>query len=886
MIPVSLTTDFGRSPMGIDSPRPRFSWQLRSPRHAAQQSSYELQVASTSSIFEKADLWSPGPIASSQCVGIEYRGSPLASTQRVYWRVRVTDEAGDVSPWSEPAEFTTGIYHDADWLARWVTTPTDPASRLPLFRRRFTVPDQCDRAVLHVCGLGHHEVFINGTKVGSHLLSPGWTKYDKTCLYETFDITAQLRPSAQNTIGVMLGNGMYNVPDRKDSPGRYAKFTATFGPPKLIAQLYLFRGTQQLMAVFTGDDRWLTTPGPITFSCTYGGEDFDARSLPARWAEPEASDDHWLPAVICEGPGGVLRGYSHSAPPLVEHERYAPRGQQAPFDCTTIYDLGQNISMIPELSLSGPAGSAVRITPAELIHPSGKLDRRSAAHDAADSHWKYTLGGSPASETWSPKFTYNGARYLQVERLASADGSLPTVQKIESVAVHSAAEPVGEFVCSLDLFNRTRTLIRNAQRSNLVSVLTDCPHREKLGWLEQYHLHGPSLRFEFDLTRLFAKIMQDMADSQTPDGLIPDIAPEYVKFSGGFRDSPEWGSAAVLVPWQQYVWTGDDTLFLRYFDVMCRYVRYLSSKAQDHVLSHGLGDWYDIGPKPPGRSQLTPIALTATAFYHEVVRVTAAVARIIDRATEASEFEGLARSIKHAFNGRFLDPGQGHYATGSQTAQAIPLVMGLVPDEFRPAVINALCDDVTKSRLTAGDIGHRFLLRALADAGRSDLIYDLHTDTTRPGYGYILDRGATSLTEAWDARPDSSHNHFMLGHIIEWFYSDLAGIRPDENAPGFAHFVVAPQFLAQLDSVRASHQSLRGTITSAWRRVANSLTVDVSVPVSATATVLLPATSGLKVALSNVPVERYPGVSKFAQDGSGCRMLLASGAYSFTFPAS
>jgi hypothetical protein len=762
--------------------------------------------------------------------------------------------------------------------------PDENEKAMPVFRRRFEVPAGVTRAVLHVCGLGHHELVVNGRRVGEALLSPGWTKYDKTCLYETFDITALLEMGRPNMLGVLLGNGMYNVPG-----GRYAKFTGSFGLPKLIAQVHLFSGDAEVGAVATGDGQWQCCRGPIEFSCTYGGEDHDARRLAADWCSAGSREDGWLVARVCDGPGGVLRGYSHSAPAIVAHERLRPVSSREMFDCCTLYDFGQNLAMMPEVRVSGDAGTTVRITPSELIHADGTLDRRSCAHGAMPSYWQYTLAGDGAVERWMPRFTYHGARYALVECTGAAGVGLPKVESIESVVVHSSAEPVGDFECSVELFNRTRELIRNSQRSNLVSVLTDCPHREKLGWLEQYHLHGPSLRYEFDMGRLFSKTMQDMADSQTADGLVPDIAPEYVVFKDGFRDSPEWGAAAVLVPWQQYQWTGDATLIEGHYEVMRRYLVYLRSKARRQLLWHGLGDWYDLGPKKPGRAQLTPIALTASALYFEVAAVMAKAAALLHKAEDAAVFRAEADAIKAAFHAEFFDDAKGAYGGGSQTAQAIPLVMGLVPERHREAVVEAMCRDVVVSKLTAGDIGHRYLLRALADAGRSDLIYQLHTDTTRPGYGWILNSGATSLTEAWDAGRESSHNHFMLGHITEWFYRDLAGIRPDESEPGFVRFALEPQLIDGVDWVRAQYRSAKGMIGSSWRCDGRGRTFELSVPAGTVASATLPVPEGMRMVESAGVVAgdvegsgaTVEGVKFVGRTKDAVRLELASGRYRF-----
>lgn len=457
--------------------------------------------------------------------------------------------------------------------------------------------------------------------------------------------------------------------------GRYVKFKGSFGPLKAIVQLRMeyADGTTEIVGT---DEQWRTSPGPITFSCVYGGEDYDARAEQRGWNLPGFDDSKWQAALVVDGPGGRLKGLTSAAPPIKTFEVLKPSGGRPLNDRVEVYDLGQNVALMPRIAVRGARGAVVKIIPAELLKEDGSVDRTSAGR--GEAYWKYTLAGG-GSETWFPKFFYHGSRYLQVERSAAPEGGdLPVVEALEGVVMHSASVPVGEFESSSSLFNRIHGLVRWAQRSNMMSVLTDCSHRERLGWLEEYHLNGPSLRYGFDLAQLFTKGVSDMADSQLDSGLVPDIAPEYTVFEGGFRDSPEWGSAYVIVPWQQYEWTGDLELLRRHYDGMKRYVAYLGTRATNHIVSHGLGDWYDIGPKRPGPAQLTPVALTATAFYYYDARILSEAAALLGKPEEARHYDQLAARIRAAFNQQFFDPTNRQYATGSQTANSIPLVMNLV----------------------------------------------------------------------------------------------------------------------------------------------------------------------------------------------------------------
>jgi len=747
------------------------------------------------------------------------------------------------------------------------------STALPIFRHAFAVAKPVAQATLYACGLGQAEFHLNGQKVGAGLLEPGWTNYRKTCLYQTYDVTKMLQPGA-NALGVMLGNGMYNV-----AGGRYTKFTGSFGPPKLIAQLQVdyADGTSDLIAT---DERWKLSPGPITFSCIYGGEDYDARQEQPGWDQPGFADAAWQPALVVQGPGGRLAGTSEAAPPILPMQVFAPAHKARLKPGVWVYDLGQNCSLLPRITVAGPAGARVTIITGEKFqgdHFVGACDRLAS--------YNYVLKGA-GDETWTPRFTYVGARYLQVEGAEDASAAVagtPVIKDIAGVFVCSSSTTVGEFACSNDIFTRTAGIIDWAMRSNMMSILTDCPHRERLGWLEQVHLAGPSLMYRYDLGALFSKMSNDMAEAQLDNGLVPDIAPEYVVFGGGFRDSPEWGSACVLVPWQTYQFYGDVAILRANYAMMQRYVAYLGTTAKDHIVSHGLGDWYDLGPRSPGEAQLTPKKLTATAFYYRDIIVLRDAAQLLDRPQDVQQYTALAQEVAGAFNKDMYDAATHKYATGSQVANALPLVLGLAPEGDRAALVDNIVQDIQArgNALSAGDVGYRYLLRALADNGRSDTVFTMNQGSNHPGYGMILAKGNTSLPEPWNGGNGASSNHFMLGHIMEWFYHDLAGIGCDPAGPGFKKIIIAPTVVGDITWVKAHYDSIHGRIVSEWKREGGTLTMNVTIPANTTATVNVPCGAGAKVTESGSPAESAPGV-KLVSSAKGLAVYeVGSGTYAF-----
>ncbi|HMP05072.1 MAG TPA: family 78 glycoside hydrolase catalytic domain [Lacipirellulaceae bacterium] len=837
----------------------------------------QIQVASTVELLEgnEGDLWDSGRVDSDETLHVPYSGATLASSQQAFWRVRSWDRNGVASPWSGWATWTMGIVGDGSWQARWIVAPWTSESLL--LRRDFLTRNGIRRAVVHVCGLGHFELSLNGRKVGDNVLSPGWSKYDRTCLYEPHDVTAMLRPGA-NAVGLSLGKGMYHAERRH----RYSKFQGTFGPLRAVLQLEL-QYDDGSHEVGVSDPTWRVSRGPVTFNDVFGGEDFDARLLQRGWDEPGFDDSAWEPAVELVRPQGALRGLSASAPPLRAIEVIQPVNVRRMSDRQDVVDLGQNASYMPRIRVAGPAGSTIRLTHAEVVHDDGSINRSTCGGNRGPAWWQYTKA-TDEEEAWFPQFFYAGCRYLQVDKLPAAAGEpLPELVELDGVVVHAAAAPVGQFSCSNDLLNRIRTLVRWAQRSNMVSVLSDCPHREKLGWLEQYHLNGPAIRYEFDVPRIFVKGMQDMADSQTSDGLIPNIAPEYTVFDGTFRAAAEWGAAFLLVPWQQYEFTGDASLLAAYYPRMQKYLEYLATRATDHIVEEGLGDWYDVGPERPGFSQWTPPPITATAFYFQDVVLMSRIAKLLGRADDAKRYAALADEIRVAWQRNFRND-DGTYATGSQCAHALALVMELAEPRDRERVLQAVVDDLRErgNAVTAGDVGFRYLLLALAAGGRSDVIYDLINQNERPGYGYQLRQGATSLTEAWDANHNSSHNHFMLGQITEWFYSILVGIKCDPKGPGFKRILIRPTPVGDLQWAEGRYESVRGPIACRWERGGERFSLRLQIPPNCSAPGRVPARSAESGTEAGGPANDAPGVRFLRRDGMYAVFAVESGHYEFT----
>lgn len=841
------------NPIGIDAMTPTFSWQLYADTPHVKQTAYRILVADNPALLarDKGNIWDSKKTASDESIQISYAGKALHPATVYYWKVMVWNN-GVASDWSEPASWQTGLYTADDWKkAQWIGYEAMPDNQkivpavhgdykernlgkdiLPLLRKDFTPRKPLARATVFICGLGQFDLHLNGKKVGAHFLDPGWTKYDQQALYVTFDVTDQLK-DGQNTLGVMLGNGFFFIPGQ-----RYRKLTGAFGYPQLICRLYLqYRdgSTDNIVS----DPSWKAAPGPVTFSSIYGGEDYNATLHPAGWDQPGFNDSSWRNVVVVNGTTNLQA----QTAALNTFDQFSPVTITQPRPGVWLYDMGQNASAIPRLRVKGPANAVVKLTPAELLTPEGLADQRAVGSPV---YFNYTLKGDSVEE-WQPQFMYYGFRYIQVDG-AVPEGKenprhLPVIQQLTEIHTRNEAAISGGFHCSNELFNKTFHLIDWAVRSNMASVFTDCPHREKLGWLEQAHLVGSSIRYNYHIEALGRKIVRDMMQAQTPEGLVPDIAPEYVVFEDGFRDSPEWGSNSVIFPYYLYQWYGDKRVLEESYEMMTRYVAYLEKKADQHILRQGLSDWYDIGPNFPGESQLTPKGVTATAMYYYDLSILTKVAGILGRREDAQRYEAQSELVHAAYNKAFFNDSTKQYATGSQAANAMSVYMGLVAPENKAAVVDNIIADVRahNNSLTAGDIGYRYLLRVLDEEGHSDVIYDMNSRSDVPGYGMQLARGATALTESWEGFRNASNNHFMLGHLMEWFYTGLAGISAAPGSVAFRDIVIRPEVVGEVTSAEATHESPYGLISSKWRKEGSSFFLEVQIPGNARATIYLPA---------------------------------------------
>ncbi|MCR4921467.1 MAG: family 78 glycoside hydrolase catalytic domain [Bacteroidaceae bacterium] len=881
-------------PIGVDCRQLRFSWKVTSKERNYRQQAYQIEVSESAN---GRVVWDSGRMESEESVLVPYGGEALKPASTYIFRVRAWNTEGKVSKWSAPRRFITGLPDKADWQgARWIAMEEDrervvpgyhglgSASnalgdravgdyKLPQFRRAFTTKGKPVRATAFVCGLGHFDFFLNGQRIGNHLLDPGWTLYSKEALYVGFDVTSYMA-KGENVAAIMLGNGFYNVPYDRE---RYFKLLTTFGAPKVMVMLRLeYRdGTVENIV---SDDTWRVAESPITFSSIYGGEDYDARRERALegWKDKGyVEDSRWQKARTVECDIALKPQLCH---PLTVRETLKGTRIFRAANGHWVYDLGQNFSGIPRFTVRSRGSQRIILRPAELLNPDSTVNQSASG---APYYLSYTTPDGETVTTWQPQFTYYGFRYVQVEGaapLGKGNGNEPEIEQLEGLHLCNAAPEVGSFRCDNELFNRIHRLIDWAIRSNMVSVLTDCPHREKLGWLEQTHLMQPSVQFRYDVASLYHKIFDDMATSQRADGCIPSITPEYVRFADGFEDSPEWGSTYIISAWTYYLTYGDPSLIVRHYEGMKRYAAYLYSRADNGIVDYGLGDWFDIGPASPGRSQLTSTALTATTYLYINLRMMKQMAHLVDQPRDEARFALQAATVKAAFNSRFINPETHLIEQGSQTACALPLFADILNEEEKAAAMQQLVADIRKrgNALSAGDIGYRYVLKELADGGHSDVIFDMNSRSDVPGYGWQLAHGATALTESWQAYGFISNNHFMLGHLMEWLYAYLGGIRQTDTSVGYKELLFDPQMVGDVNEAETSYETPYGRVACQWKRDKHRLQMQVTIPENSTAQVVMPTAERNRIHIDGEPLSDDHPISDRT---NGHILQLGSGTY-------
>lgn len=931
-----MRVEYTESPLAIGTAYPRFSWEVPLEGRNRRQSAYRILVATEAGLLVpgRADLWDSGRVESAHSVHVEYAGAPLRSNMDCSWCVQVWDENGKAGGFSAPASFGTALFDDRDWQAQWIGMgPVDeprfdpyamqqgdataglslaeadfpkmapelrgykPEMRAPQMRKAFVLDKPVKRARVFVCGLGLFELRLNGGKVGDDVLATPRTEFRKRICYFTYNITDRLA-MGENVLGIILGNGWYNAQKK------YWHWQAPwYGEPRALVQVDLEYADGSTGRV-ASDDTWQGDWSPIGLNCIYDGEDYDARLEQSGWDAPGFAADGWRQVNRVASPGGRLVSMDHA--PNKVMQRFSPAGVSEPQPGHFVFDMGTVMTGWAALRIpQGRAGETVALKYSEMLFDTGMIRPKMTSGCRQAEH--YIMKGA-AGECYEPRFTYHGFRYVEVTGFPGR----PDLDTLEACFVHSGVEQAGSFECGNELINKIHRCTLQSQRCNLqMGVPTDDTQREeRLGWCGDAWSYAQESFYNLDTPRFWAKWIADFHDQQDEEsGLVGYICP-----LPGWGEDLVWSAAFILIPWWHYIHYGDRRILEASYPYMKKYLTYLERTgrrtlpdlagrkpsdllfpqcelktrfpaAEDHgYLQHSwFADHLATHEGGSGMGNDQPRSM-ATAFYHYDAVIMARIAETLGHADDARDFRALADKIKAAFNDRFFVADSAYYDIGCQSVQALAIAFGLVPETRRDRLIGYLNSSVNfrQRRITSGYAGTKWVVDAIAKSGRHDILWDRAIATDYPGWGYMLHDNKTTITENWNG--GGSQCHTTLGAAIdEWFYWGLAGIRPDEAAPGFEKIIIKPYLPPDLPWVNASVQTPRGVVVSNWRQDGATATLAITVPANSTACVFLPVDHAADVTEQGIPVLKRDDVV-LIKEGKGETVLsVGSGCYQFGF---
>ncbi len=889
---VNLKCEHSANPVGIDIPKPHLSWNIESGQRNWLQYACQIIVASDSSKLNlnNGDVWDSGKIISQECLYIPFSGKQLVSLQKYWWKVKIWDKNGMESNWSNASCWTMAMLNPADWKGSWISSDlqlsplqkelkalpdfgmepetemwtlskvilqkTDTITYAPAvyLRKEFASNQPVQYAVANICGLGLNELYINGNKVSNELLNPAFTDYQKRVFYKSYDVTRMVQ-KGENTIGVILGNGWFNLV----IPHVLRFYAADYiDTPRLLFQLDLFYGDGTQKTIVS-DNTWrFSTNGPIRFNNILSGETWDSNKEIDCWNRNGYHETSWKQALITEAPTGKLE--AQYLKPVAITDSVKAVTVKSIKDGYSV-DLEKEITGWCRLKLHGAKGTKIIVKyPGAGSHTLGRYQT-----------YEYILkSGKP--ETFGAKFSYNGIKTVEIYGLKYK----PELDDITGISVNTDFPEAGKFSCSNTAFNELSSILIHTMKNYVVHIPND-PVREKAGWTQDVETAFDAYAYAFDCQEMYIKWQRDFLDIIHENGYVPPVAPG--RFDGPTINGPWWGGMIVYLPWKIYTHFGDKKILEESFNAMKKYTGYLSSIDSSYVIKWGLGDWLEPGSVRP---VMTPVPFTSTIGYYNTALITSKTAAILGFKHDADHYSALAEKIKASFNDNFFNPQSGKYAKYSQTSQLMPLYFNLAPENKRQLVLDNLVRKIEadSNHVGTGFVGTPLILTALSDLGKGEVAYKMANQRTYPGwYDMVFNHGTKIFKEDW--KGGKVQMPPLGGSLGYWFYYSLAGIQPDPLAPGFKNVVIRPDFVSDLTWVKGEYQSLYGTIKSQWKRENNFLTLNVEIPANTTATISLPTDNIANIAENGNYLINIKDFKSISTANGKTVIQTGSGNYSF-----
>ncbi|HWB25292.1 MAG TPA: family 78 glycoside hydrolase catalytic domain [Chitinophagaceae bacterium] len=870
------------NPLGLDVTAPRFSWQLSAGRRGVMQTAYEIRVGTNASSLakNKNTVWSTGKVMSDSSVHVVYQGEPLESDKKYYWQVRVWDETGKPSEWSDAAWWQTAFLHTSDWKAKWIEAVGDEdASRpSPLFRKQFNTRKKIASATAYITSHGMYEAQINGSRVGDAYLTPGWTSYNKRLQYQVYDVT-NLVKNGVNAVGVTLGSGWYRGYIGFSGQNNFYGHTLA-----LLFQLDITY-TDGSKETVVSDDSWKTSTGEIRSSEIYNGETIDARDEKAGWANTGYDDSKWSPVKVDDFNNDILLATYNE--PVKKHETFkpihifkTPKGEQ-------VIDFGQNLVGWVVIKAKGNAGDKISVWHAEVLDKNGNFYTTNLR--AAKAEDEYILKGG-AEETFQPHFTFHGFRYIKIE---GYPGEI-TPDNFTAVTLYSDMRPTGTFTSSNAMINQLQHNIQWGQKGNFLDVPTDCPQRdERLGWTGDAQVFSRTATFNMNVDNFFAKWLKDVAADQMQSGSVPFVIPNVLGPNAG--GSTGWADVSTIIPWNMYLAYGDKRILENQYASMKDWVEYMHKASKNDLWNTGFhfGDWLFYRPEDDndGRAAVTNKYLIAQCFYAHSTQLLINAATVLGKTDDVNTYTQLLQKIKQAFMNEYVTP-NGGLVSGTQTAYVLALNFDMLPENLRVQAAARLADNVKSygNHLTTGFLGTPYLCHVLTRYGYNDVAYKLLLQETYPSWLYPVKMGATTIWERWDGiKPDStfetpgmnSFNHYSYGAIGDWMYRAVVGIDTYTDGVGYKHIKIMPHLGPGLTSASASLNTYYGTVSNTWKESDGKITMDVEIPANTTATIYVPAANADAVTESSNALSSVKDLQVTGNEDGYIVVKAGSGKYHF-----